>query len=150
MARRRRARRRPLLVGIDDEGIGAFPGRRQVELRAEQPLIEEPDATGIGAGRCRPDDPLDRSGSCGSKERFQDEKVEPFIFQSEAQMPFESLRGSVPGRIDIPSVLLVKLVTLADGGECTRRRDFSAEMRLSERHTQRASPAPGAADPEKL
>jgi hypothetical protein len=107
MARRRRAARRPLLVGIPDEGIGAFFGRRQVELYSEQPLIQEPDATGIGTGRCRPHDLLDRSVASGLKERFQDEKIEPFIFQSEAQMPFESLRGSVPGCIDIPSVLLV-------------------------------------------
>ena len=149
MARRRRASRRPLLVGIDDEGIGAFLGRRQVELCSEQPLIEEPDATGIGAGRCRPDDRLDRSGA-GGLERAISGREDRALHISERSS--DALRESPGERAGVYRYSIRPVGKACAAGRLPRAYaapGLSAEMRRSGRHTQQASPAPGAIDPEK-
>lgn len=97
----------PLQIGIDNLHVSAFLCSRQIEGLAEQPLVEKPAPSGIGAGRRAPGHGLDRLWSGCLKQRFEDQQVQPFVFEGERQMSFKAGRRRVAWRVNLPTVLLV-------------------------------------------
>lgn len=89
----------PLQIGIDNLHVSALLCSRQIEGLAEQPLVQKPAPSGIGAGRGAPDHGLDRLWSGCLKQGFEDQQVQPFVFESEGQMSFKAGRRRVAWRV---------------------------------------------------
>ena len=71
---------------FDDRRIASPTGIRQVQSMAGQPLVQEPDASRVRAGRLGLDQFLDWGGAGCLEEALQDGKVEPFVLESEGEV----------------------------------------------------------------
>lgn len=87
----------PLQIRIDNLRVGAFLRSRQIEGFAEQPLVQKPAPSGIGAGRRAPDHGLDRLWSGCLKQGFEDQQVQPSYLRAKVRCPSRLAGGAWRG-----------------------------------------------------
>ena len=113
----------PLLPGVNHPHIRADIEIGQVEPRAGQPLVQEPDAAGITPGPLRPHQLFNGAGAGRAKQTVQDREIEALVFEGEGQVPFEiggrrMTRGQHP-----PAFALDNPVVLANSAQDARQRN---------------------------
>ena len=104
-----------MLVRIDDLCVGPPISLRQIELRSDQPFIEEPDAPRVGARGRGPDKSGDGGRAGRGKQSLEDGQVEPLVFQGEGQVSFQARFRRVARRIDAPAAVLQEPVPRTGG-----------------------------------
>ena len=106
---------------LDHQWIGAAVGVGQGEPPSDEPLVEEPDAPRVSAGRRGSGHRLDRRGAGGAKQPLEHGQIEVLVFQGEGQLACQGRGRDVARRIDPPAGFRQKPMPLTGGAQRTRQ-----------------------------